>query len=398
MKNYFLYDFCDVNVKYLLKHTFSKIKGSECIMSKAKKWLAILCVSVSAISSVSAYNLFFSSNTAGQGRLETANQEPPNKPCELENANIDDIISDSFRPKHRPGIKPPPPAPTPPHTVEQWKRGVAFPSVEKNIDIYRKKSQKLQVEDIVKNKPEPNDSDKKVTIPDISIPNLKINNDILGQQPKDFISCLNERFTISEKKIQKEYTKSVASRLEFVNDSKKDSASQHIKDFSQQFNSLIPDSETKDFVTIIGGTSFQKNSLDNDVVSQRVQEQSNYQKIREISEQFNVISKDLTQNDTYAAINIDILKKQTLQESDSTTSKSEKEKSNYQKIKDLKNQLSGVAKASDSHKKNIGSSDSLSTDGRALKHSNYSFDDDNSSLNNIFNVENEDVNIDNIST
>ncbi len=373
-----------MNIKYLLKHTFSKIKGSECVMSKANKWLAVLCASASAISTVSAYNLFFSSNTADQIRHETAKQEPPNKPCELEKANVDDIISDGFRPERRPGVEP---SSDPPPPTGSGSGSISLPSIQKNIDIYHKKSQKLQVEDIIKNKTELNDSDKKVTMPDISIPNLKINDSISGQQSKDFVSCMNEHFAISGKNVRKEYTKSVASRLEFVNRSKKDSSSQHIKNFIQHFNGLILDSETKDFVTMIGGTSFQKGSLNNDVDSQRGQEKSNYQKIREISEQFNALSKDLTQNDAYETININILKKQKLQEGDSAISKSDKEKSNDQKVKDLRNQLSGNAC------KNTGDSDSLSTDGKALRHSNYSFDDDSSSSNSMFNVETDDINL-----
>ena len=373
-----------MNIKYLLKHAFSKIKGSECVMSKANKWLAVLCASASAISTVSAYNLFFSSNTADQIRHETAKQEPPNKPCELEKANVDDIISDGFRPERRPGVEP---SSDPPPPTGSGSGSISLPSIQKNIDIYHKKSQKLQVEDIIKNKTELNDSDKKVTMPDISIPNLKINDSISGQQSKDFVSCMNEHFAISGKNVRKEYTKSVASRLEFVNRSKKDSSSQHIKNFIQHFNGLILDSETKDFVTMIGGTSFQKGSLNNDVDSQRGQEKSNYQKIREISEQFNALSKDLTQNDAYETININILKKQKLQEGDSAISKSDKEKSNDQKVKDLRNQLSGNAC------KNTGDSDSLSTDGKALRHSNYSFDDDSSSSNSMFNVETDDINL-----
>ena len=349
-------------------------------MSKANKWLAVLCASASAISTVSVYNSFFSSNTADQISHETAKQEPPNKPCELENTDADAIISDFFRPEHRPGVKPPP-------------RGgggdIALPLIKRNIDICRKKSQKLQIEDIIKNELEPNNSDKKVNMPDIPIPNLKINYSILGQQSKDFVSYMNEHFAISGKKVRKEYAESVASRLEFVNHSKKDSTSQHIKDFSQHFNNLIPDSETKDFVTIMGGTNFQKGIVDNDIInniiSQRGEEKSNYQKIREISEQFDALSKDLMQNDTYDSINIDILKKQKLQESDSETSKIAKEKSNDQKVKDLRNQLSGNAC------KNTGDSDSLSTDGKALRHSNYSFDDDNSSSSSMLNVKTDDV-------
>ena len=374
--------------KIFVKHTFSKIKESECVMSKANKWLAVLCASASAISTVSAYNLFFSSNTADQIRHETANQEPPNKPCELENTNADEIIPDSFRPQCHPGVGPSDPPPTP---RRGGSRGIFLHSIKKNIDIYRKKSQKLQVENIIKDKPEPNDSDKKVTMPDISDPSLKMNNDIFEQQPKDFVSCMNEHFTISGKKVRKEYAKSVASRLEFVSHSKKDSSSQHIKDFSQQFNSLFPDSETKDFVAMIGGTSFQKVSVDNHVinstVSERGEEKSNYQKIREINEQFNALSKDLTQIHTYDTININILKKQKLQESYYETSKSDKEKSNNQKLRELRNQLSENACESN------GDSDSLSTDDRVLKHSNYSFDDDNISSNSMFNMETDDVDL-----
>ena len=374
-------------------------------MSKANKWLAVLCASASAISTVSAYNLFFSSNTADQNRHETAKQEPPNKPCELENANVDDIISDSFRPERPPSVRPDDPPPPPP---PGGGGGISLPPIEENIYIYLEKSQKLQIEDIIDNKTEQDDSNKKVTIPDVSIPNLKINNNILEQQSKDFVSCMNERFAIYGKKARKDYTKSVASRLEFVNNSKKNLSSQSIKGFSQQFNSLIPDSETRDFVTMIGGTSFQKGSVDNDaitnIISKHCQEKSNNQKIREISEQFNALSKDLTQNNTYDTINISILKKQKLKENDFATSKSNEEKSNTQRVKELKNQLSGSAKTSTKgyghHQKNAckstGDSDSLSTDGKALNYNNYSFDDDSSSSNSVLNVKTDDLNIDNI--
>ena len=429
-------------------------------MLKANKWLAVLCASASAISTVSAYNLFFSSNTADQSRHETAKQKPPNKTCELENANVDDIISDSSRPKFHPGVKPDDPPPPPPRVVKQWKRGVALPSIEENIDIYLKRSQKLPIEDIINNNSKQDDSNKKVAMPDISAPNLKINNNVLEQQSKDFVSCMNERFTIFGKKVRKDYIKSVAGRLEFVDNSKKNLSSQSIKDFSQQFNSLIPDSETKDFVTMFGGTSFQKGSLDNDAINDIVskhyqersnnqkireiseqfnalskdstqnnafntininilkkqkfqeadfassksdQEKSNNQKIREVSEQFNALSKDLTQNDAFDTININILKKQKFQEADFASSKSDEEKSNNQEVKELKNQLSGFAKTSKKgyvhHQKDAcksTGSDSLSTDDRAFKHFNYSFDDDSSSSNDMFSVPTYNVNINNI--
>ena len=374
-------------------------------MLKINKWLAILCASASAVSAISAHNWFFSSDTAGQKKHEMIEKEPSNKTCELENADVDDIILNPFMP-----YDPPPPpfsVPLKKYEVDSEDGSITWPLMKENIDIHLKKSKNLQIENSINNKNKTNNNSAKINIPDITNSNPKISGYDLNPQSKDFVSYMNSRFTISGKNLRKNRVESIVNRIEFLNGSEKKSPEQNIKDFSQQFNGLIPDSTTKDFITMVGGNSFQKYSITNavstSIISESGAKKSNYQKVLEISEQFNALANDLPQDNISDNININTLKKQILKEDDSSNSQKDEGKTNDQKIKELKDQLSGLAKTSaqkyDQHRKdtckNTNRDSSASGDCEALKHPNYSIDD-NSSSNSVFNVDTANVNINDI--